>query len=135
LDNKTGLVDTSWSAIRFGVYTTHLERWLRFFPLKQIHFISGEKLMTDPAGEIDRVQDFLGLKRIITIKHFYFNKTRGYACLKKHERRGKPRCIGPSTPRPVPTVEPRLIQRLADFYRPFNRRLYDITGRDFRWGE
>ena len=30
-------------------------------PLAQIHFVSGERLITDPAGEMGRVQDFLGI--------------------------------------------------------------------------
>ena len=77
----------SWNAIRIGMYALHLESWLRYFPLAQIHFVSGERLITDPAGEMGRVQDFLGIKRLITDKHFYFNKTKGFPCLKKTESR------------------------------------------------
>ncbi|KAF0024976.1 hypothetical protein F2P81_021857 [Scophthalmus maximus] len=60
----TGLIDTSWSAVRIGIYAKHLETWLRFFPLSRFLFVSGERLVTDPAGEMGRVQDFLGLKRV-----------------------------------------------------------------------
>ncbi|XP_016158116.1 PREDICTED: heparan sulfate glucosamine 3-O-sulfotransferase 3B1-like [Ficedula albicollis] len=74
-NRTTGLIDTSWSAIQIGIYAKHLENWLLHFPIGQILFVSGERLISDPAGELGRVQDFLGLKRIITDKHFYFNKT------------------------------------------------------------
>ncbi|XP_019747555.1 heparan sulfate glucosamine 3-O-sulfotransferase 3B1-like [Hippocampus comes] len=82
-NRTTGLIDTSWSAIQIGIYAKHLDNWLQYFPMEQILFVSGERLISDPAGELGRVQDFLGLKRIITDKHFYFNQTKGFPCLKK----------------------------------------------------
>lgn len=133
LDNVTGLVDTSWGAIRIGVYARHLERWLEYFPRERIHFVSGERLISDPAGELATVQDFLSLKRVITDKHFYFNATKGFPCLKKSEGSGSPRCLGKTKGRPHPPVDPKVIQRLRDFYRPFNEKFYKMTGVNFGW--
>ncbi|GIY15988.1 heparan sulfate glucosamine 3-O-sulfotransferase 3A1, partial [Caerostris extrusa] len=84
-NSTSGLVDTSWSAIRIGVYSKFLEWWTKYFRMEQIHFVSGENLIRDPAGEMALVQDFLGLDRVITDKHFYFNETKGFPCLKKSE--------------------------------------------------
>ncbi|XDV15684.1 hypothetical protein PO909_015717 [Leuciscus waleckii] len=53
-NSTTGLIDTSWSAVRIGIYSKHLENWLRYFPLAQLLFVSGEKLVTDPAGEMTK---------------------------------------------------------------------------------
>ncbi|XP_004433103.1 PREDICTED: heparan sulfate glucosamine 3-O-sulfotransferase 3A1 [Ceratotherium simum simum] len=132
--NRTaGLVDTSWSAIQIGIYAKHLERWLRHFPLGQMLFVSGERLISDPAGELGRVQDFLGLKRIITDKHFYFNKTKGFPCLKKAEGSSKPHCLGKTKGRTHPEIDREVVQRLRDFYRPFNLKFYQMTGHDFGW--
>ncbi|XP_032896794.1 heparan sulfate glucosamine 3-O-sulfotransferase 4-like [Amblyraja radiata] len=132
--NRTlGLIDASWSAIRIGIYALHLENWLQFFPLSQIHFVSGERLIIDPAGEMGKVQDFLGLKRIVTDKHFYFNKTKGFPCLKKPEDSSLPRCLGKSKGRTHPKIDPDVIHRLRKFYRPFNVMFHQITGEDFDW--
>ncbi|XP_078273912.1 heparan sulfate glucosamine 3-O-sulfotransferase 4 [Rhinoraja longicauda] len=133
--NRTlGLIDASWSAIRIGIYALHLENWLQFFPLSQIHFVSGERLIIDPAGEMGKVQDFLGLKRIVTDKHFYFNKTKGFPCLKKPEDSSSlPRCLGKSKGRTHPKIDPDVIHRLRKFYRPFNVMFHQITGEDFDW--
>ncbi|XP_048407642.1 heparan sulfate glucosamine 3-O-sulfotransferase 4-like [Stegostoma tigrinum] len=132
--NRTlGLIDASWSAIRIGIYALHLENWLQFFPLSQIHFVSGERLIIDPAGEMGKVQDFLGLKRIVTDKHFYFNKTKGFPCLKKPEDSSTPRCLGKSKGRTHPKIDPDVIHRLRKFYRPFNVMFHQITGEDFDW--
>ncbi|XP_042293660.1 heparan sulfate glucosamine 3-O-sulfotransferase 2-like [Sceloporus undulatus] len=133
--NRTlGLIDASWSAIRIGIYALHLESWLQYFPLSQIHFVSGERLITDPAGELAKVQDFLGLRRVVTEKYFHFNTTKGFPCLKKPEdSAGTPRCLGKSKGRPHPKIDRDVIQRLRKFYKPFNVMFYQMTGQDFQW--
>ncbi|KAJ8974709.1 hypothetical protein NQ317_000374 [Molorchus minor] len=57
------IIDTSWGPIKLGIYSRYLSRWLKFFPLSQLLFVSGERLVLDPAIELKRVQDFLGLKK------------------------------------------------------------------------
>ncbi|XP_060620505.2 heparan sulfate glucosamine 3-O-sulfotransferase 3B1-like [Anolis sagrei] len=132
-NRTTSLIDTSWSAIQIGIYAKHLENWLLYFPIGQILFVSGERLISDPAGELGRVQDFLGLKRIITDKHFYFNKTKGFPCLKKAEGSSKPHCLGKTKGRTHPSIDQKVVQRLREFYRPFNMKFYQMTGHDFGW--
>ncbi|XP_029954444.1 heparan sulfate glucosamine 3-O-sulfotransferase 3B1b [Salarias fasciatus] len=132
-NRTTGLIDTSWSAIQIGIYAKHLDNWLQYFPMEQILFVSGERLISDPAGELGRVQDFLGLKRIITDKHFYFNQTKGFPCLKKAEGSSKPHCLGKTKGRTHPNIDPEVVQRLRDFYRPFNMKFYQMTGHNFGW--
>lgn len=132
-NRSLGLVDSSWNAIRIGMYILHLENWLQYFRLSQMHFVSGERLITDPAGEMGRVQDFLGLKRIITDKHFYFNRTKGFPCLKKPESSSQPRCLGKSKGRTHVQIEQEVIEQLQEFYRPFNIKFYETVGQDFKW--
>ena len=133
LNNSSRVVDTSWGAIRIGVYAKHLERWLRYFSLNQMLFVSGERLISDPAGVMAQVQDFLGLKRVISEKHFFFNETKGFPCLKKPEGSGSPHCLGKTKGRMHPKIDPTVLQRLRDFYRPFNAKFYQMTNQDFGW--
>ncbi|XP_030631285.1 heparan sulfate (glucosamine) 3-O-sulfotransferase 3-like [Chanos chanos] len=132
-NKSTGQIDALWSPLWIGLYAKHLERWLEYFPLSQIHFVHGEKLISDPAGELGRVQDFLGLQRIITDKHFYFNKTKGFPCLKKPEGSSKPHCLGKTKGRTHPQIDPEVIRKLRDFYQPHNQRFYQMAGQDFGW--
>ncbi|KAM8845914.1 heparan sulfate glucosamine 3-O-sulfotransferase 6-like [Spinachia spinachia] len=132
-NTTTGLIDTTWSAVRIGLYAKHLENWLRHFPLSHFLFVSGERLVSDPAGEMGRVQDFLGLKRVVLDKHFYFNQTKGFPCLKKPEGSSRPRCLGKSKGRPHPEIPSEVLRTLRDFYRPFNQRFYQMSGQDFGW--
>lgn len=91
--NGSSIVDTSYGAVKIGVYAKYLERWLKYFPLKQFLIVSGERLVSDPAAELYRVQDFLNLKRVISEKHFYFNSTKGFPCLIKSESSPQPHCL------------------------------------------
>lgn len=126
-------VDTNWGPVRIGFYARHLERWLQYFPVSQLLFISGERLIVDPAFEMGRVQDFLGLKRVVSEKHFYFNVSKGFPCLFKSEARSSPHCLGKTKGRNHPYTDPVVEERLRDFYRPLNRRFYAMTGIDFGW--
>ncbi|XP_076853392.1 heparan sulfate glucosamine 3-O-sulfotransferase 6-like [Brachyhypopomus gauderio] len=130
---SSGAVDDTWSAVRIGMYAQHLDNWLHHFPLSRFLFVSGERLVSDPAGEMGRVQDFLGLKRIITDKHFYFNRTKGFPCLKKPEGSSRPRCLGKSKGRTHPHIPAEVLLNLRKFYRPFNLRFYQMSGQDFGW--
>ncbi|KAK0168791.1 hypothetical protein PV327_002560 [Microctonus hyperodae] len=131
--NGSQVVNTNWTPLRIGVYSRYLERWLEYFPLSQFLFVSGERLIADPVIEITRVQDFLGLKRVIMEKHFYFNSTKGFPCLMKSEKSAVPHCLGKSKGRSHPFIDPTAIRRLRDFYRPFNQRFYQLTRMNFSW--
>ncbi|TMW41069.1 hypothetical protein DOY81_013851 [Sarcophaga bullata] len=133
VNGSYAVVDTNWGPVKIGVYSRYLEKWLQFFQLSQLLFISGERLIMDPAYEIGRVQDFLGLKRVVTEKHFYFNATKGFPCLFKSEARSTPHCLGKTKGRNHPHIETAAIERLRDFYRPFNNKFYEMTGINFAW--
>ncbi len=130
---SAGLIDTTWSAVQIGMYAKHLERWIQYFPMEQLLFVSGERLISDPAGEMARVQDFLGLRRVVTEKHFHFNPAKGFPCLKRPEGNSKPHCLGKTKGRTHPNIDPEVVQRLRDFYKPFNSKFYQMTGHDFGW--
>ncbi|XP_076609572.1 heparan sulfate glucosamine 3-O-sulfotransferase 3B1a [Chaetodon auriga] len=130
---SAGLIDTTWSAVQIGMYAKHLERWLQYFPMEQLLFVSGERLISDPAGEMARVQDFLGLRRVVTEKHFHFNPAKGFPCLKRPEGNSKPHCLGKTKGRTHPNIDLEVVQRLRDFYKPFNSKFYQMTGHDFGW--
>ncbi|KOB58213.1 Heparan sulfate glucosamine 3-O-sulfotransferase 3A1, partial [Operophtera brumata] len=129
----SSVVDASWPPVRLGVYSRAFKRWLRRFPKSRLLLVSGERLVADPAAELARVQEFLGLKHVITDKHFYFNSTKGFPCLLKSETSSTPHCLGKTKGRSHPHIDPKVVERLRDFYRPFNERFYQISGINFGW--
>ena len=155
-------VNTSWGAIKIGLYARHFERWLRHFRPDRIHFVHGERLVADPAGELGLVQDFLGLRRVITAEWFYLNSTKGFPCLRQPSpladvntvtssstslaqsssfvgdrssvnSTSSLRCLGKTKGRTHPTIDEDILQQLREFYRPFNEKFYSMAGINFGW--
>ncbi|XP_029945672.1 heparan sulfate glucosamine 3-O-sulfotransferase 3B1a [Salarias fasciatus] len=133
---SAGGIDTEWSAIQIGLYAKHLMNWIQYFPLKQLLVVSGDRLVTDPADEVGRVQDFLGVRKLITEKNFFFDPDKGFYCLKKAEEDySVSHCLGKTKGRTHPNIMPEVIQKLKQFYKPSNKIFYQMVGQDFGWDE
>ena len=130
VDPETGEVNKSYKAIRRSVYHRHMERWLKWFPLSQFHFVSGENLVKNPTEELEKVEKFLGLEHKLTKDHFYFNETRGFYCMHLKQ---KEKCLAKSKGRQHPFVDEETVQKLRDFFRPHNEKFYQLVGINFGW--
>lgn len=75
-------VSEGWGPIKIGLYARHLSRWLKSFPLQQIHFVHGEKLILDPSGELALLQNFLNLPHYIGDHFFVHDPVKGFPCLR-----------------------------------------------------
>jgi hypothetical protein len=95
---------------RRGLYVDQLRRWVRFFPRSQLLVLQSEWLYRDPAAASGAVYDFLGLPRH-RLDH-YKPFLQG-----KYERE----------------MPPDLRQKLAAFFEPYNRELYQWLGEEFDW--
>ena len=133
-DRENGIVNTSWGAVRLGVYVKPLKRWFQHFSRSQLHFVSGEQLVHNPAQVLTEVQVYLGLTPVIGPEHFYVNSTRGLPCLIKDPvNHSKPHCLGKSKGRTHPKVAKAVLNRLREFYRPFNEKFYRMVNKNFGW--
>jgi len=140
-DNATTLsttataVNTSWRAIQIGLYAVHVRRWLEHFRADQLYFVSGEQLVSNPAGVLASVQDFLRLRRVVTDKHFRFSREKGFPCVVRDPQHSpnNVHCLGKTKGRRHPVIEPSSLKRLRDFFRPHNEDLYRLTNINFGW--
>ena len=117
-------------AVTRSIYVKHMKKWLRYFPKSQIHVINGDRLIKKPWQEIRRVESFLELQHEIKKNHFYFNRTKGFHCLKRTGR-----CLAKSKGRQHPNVSTAILHKLRTFFRPYNFLFYDLMGQDFGWPE
>jgi hypothetical protein len=92
-----------------GIYAPQLQRWFNLFPREQFLILNSDAFYADEQGEIDRVTDFLSLRRYpLPAKPQYNN-------------------------RPAPRMDPAIHDELAAFYRPHNAQLYELLGEDLGW--
>jgi hypothetical protein len=92
-----------------GRYAEQLERWLALFPRERLLVLGAEALYADPAATVTRVHAFLGVEP---------------------RRLEAPRVHNPSDGAP-PDAAARAA--LTEFFRPHNRRLFELLGADLGW--
>ncbi|XP_028816088.1 heparan sulfate glucosamine 3-O-sulfotransferase 1 [Denticeps clupeoides] len=127
---KGGEVNLGYKALNRSLYYLHMENWLRHFPLRSIHLVDGDRLVREPLAEMKEVERFLELEPQIGAANFYFNKTKGFYCLRD---RGKERCLHDSKGRAHPHVQPAILHKLYRYFHQPNRRFFQLVGRTFSW--
>jgi len=130
VDHETGEVRREYNALKRSVYYHHMKHWLVHFPLEQFHIIKAEDLVSDPMNTLHSVETFLGLEHRITEDLFYFNKTRGFYCIRNETEQ---KCLAESKGRKHPVIDPFVRQKLQKFFLPFNRKFYNLVRRNFGW--
>jgi len=120
-----------------------MKRWLKYFSLDQFHFVSGEKLVSNPVEELQNVERFLGIRHVLTKDIFYFDETKGFYCMcaNPFEQNTNPdelvavdqKCLADSKGRTHPWIDIHVINKLREFFRPHNQRLYKMIGINFDW--
>ncbi|XP_059477195.1 heparan sulfate glucosamine 3-O-sulfotransferase 3B1-like isoform X2 [Neocloeon triangulifer] len=125
-------VNTAWSAIKTSSYARHLERWLEVFPRAQILVVECGDLTADPAGQLRRVERFLGLRPHISQQNFFFSRQKGFMCW----RRGPDdpgHCLGDRKGLKHPEVHPAAVARLRRHFSALNKRFFELVGTEFNW--
>ncbi|XP_077989946.1 heparan sulfate glucosamine 3-O-sulfotransferase 1-like [Glandiceps talaboti] len=127
---RDGQVNMNFKSVKRSVYIDYMKRWFEVFPSDQIHVVDGGQIVTDPAGELQKVEDFLELRNIITRSNFYYNKTRGFYCMTDGVTRT---CLQMSKGRKHPEVDLKVLEQLRNYYRPYNKQFEELIGRQFDW--
>ncbi|XP_051819969.1 heparan sulfate glucosamine 3-O-sulfotransferase 1 [Antechinus flavipes] len=127
---KDGELNVEYKAINRSLYYFHMQNWLRYFPLDHIHIVDGDQLIRDPFPEIEKVERFLKLAPQINASNFYFNKTKGFYCLRDS---GRDRCLHESKGRAHPQVDPKLLNKLHEYFHEPNKKFFELVGRTFDW--
>ncbi|XP_069782096.1 heparan sulfate glucosamine 3-O-sulfotransferase 1-like isoform X2 [Narcine bancroftii] len=127
---RDGQINLDYKAIDRSLYYIHIQNWLKYFPLSQIHIVDGDKLIRNPFSELEKVEKFLRLSPRINISNFYFNKTKGFYCLRDGE---KEKCLHESKGRTHPQVDPVVLDKLYSFFSEPNQKFFNLVGRTFDW--
>jgi len=93
-----------------GFYADQLERWYQYYPKDRIHISSSEDFFADPTSELKRTLRFLEMPDC----EFNCSSAKnigGYASEMSQEVR----------------------KYLEEIFRPHNRRLYELVGKNFGW--
>ncbi|WP_209125685.1 sulfotransferase domain-containing protein [Alkalihalobacillus sp. BA299] len=103
------LKQAEFSYLKRGVYVNQIERWLKFFPRMQLKVVKSEDLFSNPSKVYKEVISFLGLPSY-ELKEYNNQNSASYQQMEIETRR-----------------------RLIEYYKPYNKKLYEVLGQDFGW--
>jgi hypothetical protein len=131
--NSTSEIRSDWTIVRNGVYINAIKQWLEYFSIEQILFVNGEKLISEPHAELDKVQQFLNLNPVIKKEHFVHDRRKGFACIIKPIDSKQVKCLNEQKGRKHPVIENSVLQDLQDFYRPYSVQLFELLNQKPWW--
>ncbi|GMR39641.1 hypothetical protein PMAYCL1PPCAC_09836, partial [Pristionchus mayeri] len=129
---KDGEINMTYKPVRNSLYSTHLERWLKYFPLGQILVLDGDVFAKDPLSQLQLSENFLELPHKIRADHLLFNPTKGFHCFRKSPT-SKVKCLGRSKGRPHRNIGDKHQQHLAQLLKLHNRAFFQMINRAFDW--
>jgi hypothetical protein len=91
-------------------YAEQLEKWFALFPREQVLVLNSEAMFEDPEPALDRVTSFLGLP---PLRLENYNRYMPGSYWKG--------------------MSPETRRRLVEYFRPHNRRLYELLGVEYPW--
>lgn len=77
-----------------------------------------------------QVEKFLNLPSKISPNNFYYNRTKGFYCMRNETHQ---KCLADSKGRRHPYVDPAIMEDLRTYFAPFNEQFYQIVGQNFSW--
>ncbi|XP_059967797.1 bifunctional heparan sulfate N-deacetylase/N-sulfotransferase 2 isoform X2 [Mesoplodon densirostris] len=111
-----------------GYYSTHLQRWLTYYPSGQLLIVDGQELRTNPAASMESIQKFLGITPFLNYtRTLRFDDDKGFWC--QGLEGGKTRCLGKSKGRKYPDMDTESRLFLTDFFRNHNLELSKLLSR------
>ncbi|KAK9512855.1 hypothetical protein O3M35_001181 [Rhynocoris fuscipes] len=127
-----GSVNSAYRPLALSLYHTFMHRWLEVFPRQQLLIVNGDRLIEDPVSELEKIESFLGLEHRIGRHNFYFNRTKGFYCLRNDTA---DKCLRESKGRKHPRVDPKILTKLRGYYVEHNQKFYELIGEDLGWPE
>jgi Sulfotransferase domain len=113
-DSNPDIAGGNWrrySYVSRGIYVEQLAQWLVFFPQEQFLFLKSEEFFREPGRLFEQVLRFLELPSC-PLPRYRPHNSRGYAPMRSETR-----------------------TQLTRYYKPYNRQLYELLGRDLGWNE
>ena len=60
--------------VNLGFYDERIQAYFKVFNSSQFHFVDGEKIIKQPWVEVEKIEEFLGVEKIVS-KRFSLIKT------------------------------------------------------------
>lgn len=120
-ESNKAAFDLRQRCLNTGNYTKYINRWLSTFSARQMIFVDGNALKTDPIPLLNRFQKQIDLEDFVDFKKLIqFDNKKGFYCPIQN---GKSQCLGISKGRKYPEMEAKSREFLNEFFAESNLAL------------
>ena len=130
---QNNVLNEQHKIIKRSTYVDSMIEYLKYFTLDQILIIDSEEFKYNPVKVLQKVEDFLGVKHYIKSDMFAWNEEKGYYCIKTNLTDNGMACYPPNRGKHIVEINPQTKAILTEYFKPKNKRFYDIIGRTFDW--
>ena len=135
---SNGEINVKYPPVKKSNYHEHMKRWLRDFPIEQIHIVNGDEFVFQPWVELKKIETFLQIHPIITENNFFFNHTKGFYCGIDIRIKGvwsckKGKCLSKDKGRPKPPLKEGTVSKLTEYFKTHNSLFYKLVNQTFSW--
>ena len=60
--------------VGLGKYDKRIEAYFKVFNSSQFHFVDGENMISRPWVEVEEIEEFLGVEKIVSTKIYFFSR-------------------------------------------------------------
>ncbi|XP_076825153.1 heparan sulfate glucosamine 3-O-sulfotransferase 3B1-like [Clavelina lepadiformis] len=121
-----------YSIVSTGIYVMFMQEFYDRYDQQDILILSGEELRNDPGSSLEKLQTFLDVKQAITNEMFFKNRQTGFYCIRLQQYPEV--CKLPrKTNEPTLSADKESINNLKEFYKKYNKQLFNLTRREFKW--
>ncbi len=107
--NYYSFAHQKFSYLSRGIYVLQLKNWIKFFPLDQFCILKSEDFYNNPEKIFKETLEFLELPRFDLAEYKTYNTTN------------------------YPKINPATRAQLVEYFRPYNKSLYELLHRNFEW--
>jgi hypothetical protein len=133
-DESSKIKRSGVTMINDSLYVVHLKKWLKYFPLEQILILNGKEFAKNPYNEVSKVENFLNLDKFFVPEHYIFNENKGFFCMNKLLFNStKNVCLGKEKGRKHPNIDTKVLDKLREFYKPYDLELFKILKQKPFW--
>ncbi|ODB36264.1 hypothetical protein BB427_16170 [Pseudoalteromonas sp. BMB] len=98
--------------LQTGIYCKAVEQWINLFGRENVMVLNISDYFSQRQPTLEKIQNFLDLP-VVDIPEY-----------------GKK---ANENPIKLPPADPETKAKLAEFYRPYNQKLFDLLGKEFSW--
>ncbi|XP_076800794.1 heparan sulfate glucosamine 3-O-sulfotransferase 6-like [Clavelina lepadiformis] len=136
--------------ITIGLFIYHIQTWKTFYDKSNFLIVDGEEFIKNTGAVIEQIQEFLGIPKLVWKEDFVKHPDTGFYCYRKltekhlngshveteDELRTSLKCLQKNKGRTrngAKHASPEALEKLSQFYEPYNKAFYQETGKTYNW--